>query len=220
MHESPADATWGYYDLHSTPTASPYMSARRHSRHESPSSSFKQHTRGSLCSPLPPPLRTIRRVTCLHQLGGRSPNESLTNLDTSSGSGAPTSSTMMMVPPLPKHSPTIHKWISLPPPPPPPPPPTIHQYTPQVESSVYMRHRPPSAMDGSPTPLLLMAKIGILRQSHRTVVVSLQHQHLTWHAVDASFRPVHGCVKHDLVLTPGTTSVQAAKKHWAITTSK
>ncbi|RQM30942.1 hypothetical protein B5M09_012039 [Aphanomyces astaci] len=185
MHESPADATWGYYDLHSTPTASPYMSARRHSRHESPSSSFKQHTRGSLCSPLPPPLRTIRRVTCLHQLGGRSPNESLTNLDTSSGSGAPTSSTMMM-----------------------------------VESSVYMRHRPPSAMDGSPTPLLLMAKIGILRQSHRTVVVSLQHQHLTWHAVDASFRPVHGCVKHDLVLTPGTTSVQAAKKHWAITTSK
>ncbi|RLO05424.1 hypothetical protein DYB28_004538 [Aphanomyces astaci] len=198
MHESPADATWGYYDLHSTPTASPYMSARRHSRHESPSSSFKQHTRGSLCSPLPPPLRTIRRVTCLHQLGGRSPNESLTNLDTTSGSGAPTSSTMMMVPPLPKHSPTIHKW---------------------VESSVYMRHHPPSAMDGSPMPLLLMAKTGILRQSHRTVVVSLQHQHLTWHAVDASFRPVHGCAKHELVLTPGITSVQTAKKHWTITTS-
>ncbi|ETV92782.1 hypothetical protein, variant 3 [Aphanomyces invadans] len=191
------DAAWGYYDLHSTPTASPYL---RHQRRSYSTSPHQPHPDAKVASCAPLPLRTIRRVTCLQQLGGMSTAHS--SLSSNNVAGV---TNALTVPPLPKHSPTIHKWVSLPPPPTP--------------TTPHVNRTSAGAIPDSAPPHELMVKTGILRQSGRTVVVSLQDHHLAWQAVDSAFQPLKGTTKHILVVAPLLTTVQAFQKHWTITTN-
>ncbi|KAF0700766.1 Aste57867_8719 [Aphanomyces stellatus] len=178
MSESAAPDAWGYYDMHSTPT------------HVSLLHSFDDPAKDIRVTRSPlPPLRTIRRTTCLHQLAGATDLSSLAGT-APTGLSSSSSATLFAVPPLPKHSPTVHTLPAM----------------------------PASPLRDVVTGKLL-EKVGLLRRNGETVHVALKHQWLSWQVVDPNtFQPVAKAKKQSALLTLDTAAVaRTSATSWTFT---